>query len=65
MNHPQAAIDAARRVFSIEANAISAAFKAFDDTAFLQAVELLSTAPRIAAGGCGHSGIACRHFART
>ncbi len=34
-----------------------------DMEAFGRAVDLLSLAPRIAASGCGHSGIACQHFA--
>jgi D-arabinose 5-phosphate isomerase GutQ len=33
-----------------------------DEAAFGRAVELLASAPRIAASGCGHSGIACMHF---
>ncbi len=54
---------AAKQAFQIEEDAIRRAFDAVDRTAFIEAVELLSTAPRIAASGCGHSGIACMHFA--
>lgn len=54
---------AGRQAFDIEQDAIGRAFAAVDEAAFLKAVEVLSTAPRIAASGCGHSGIACRHFA--
>ena len=54
---------AGRQAFDIEQDAIGRAFAAVDEAAFLKAVEMLSTAPRIAASGCGHSGIACRHFA--
>ena len=32
---------------------------------FGQAVDALAAAERIAASGCGHSGIACRHFAHS
>lgn len=35
----------------------------FDEAAFERAVELLAKAERIGTSGCGHSGIACRHFA--
>jgi D-arabinose 5-phosphate isomerase GutQ len=54
---------AARRAYEIEQDAVGKAFAAVDETAFLDAVAALSRAPRIAASGCGHSGIACRHFA--
>ena len=36
-----------------------------DWEAFAKAVALLSRAERIAVSGCGHSGIACRHFAHS
>ena len=52
-----------RRAFAIEQDALARAFAAVDENAFLKAVEVLAAAPRIAASGCGHSGIACRHFA--
>ena len=52
-----------RRAFEIEQDALARAFAAVDENAFLKAVEVLAAAPRIAASGCGHSGIACRHFA--
>ena len=35
----------------------------FDEDAYAKAVKLLARAPRIAASGCGHSGIICQHFA--
>lgn len=54
---------AGRFAFDIEQNAIQQAFFAVDETRFVRAVELLAVAPRIAASGCGHSGIACMHFA--
>jgi D-arabinose 5-phosphate isomerase GutQ len=34
-----------------------------DKASFLKAITALAQAPRIAASGCGHSGIACMHFA--
>lgn len=54
---------AGRRAYEIEAEAITAADAAVCEEAFMAAVELLASAPRIAASGCGHSGIACQHFA--
>lgn len=57
------ALLAARAAFSIEAESIRSMERYFDEAAYEKAVNLLSAAPRIAASGCGHSGIACRHFA--
>lgn len=57
------ALLAARAAFSIEAESIRGMERYFDEAAYEKAVNLLSAAPRIAASGCGHSGIACRHFA--
>jgi len=34
-----------------------------DEAEFTRAVDILASAPRIAASGCGHTGIACQHFA--
>ncbi|MBE0691236.1 MAG: SIS domain-containing protein, partial [Anaerolineae bacterium] len=51
-----------RQAFQIEENALRSAFDALDDAAFLRAVEVLASAGRIAASGCGHTGIACQHF---
>ena len=53
----------AKAAFKIEADALSGMAEVVDEDAFVRAVELLAPAPRIAASGCGHSGIACRHFA--
>ena len=53
----------AAAAYSIEAEAIPHAFTGLDRKAFLRAVDALAQAPRIAASGCGHSGIACQHFA--
>ncbi|MDR2184583.1 MAG: SIS domain-containing protein [Treponema sp.] len=53
----------ARAAFTIEAGALMEMAETVDKAAFSRAVELLALAPRIAASGCGHSGIACMHFA--
>jgi len=57
------ALEIAKKAFDIEAKVLLDTAKQMDWTAFSKAVELLSQAERIAASGCGHSGIACRHFA--
>lgn len=57
------AMEAARNAFQIEADCLKDAFSHIDADEFLRAVESLASAPRIAASGCGHTGIACRHFA--
>ena len=49
--------------FKIEAESLLATAEAIDREEFEKAVVALANAPRIAAAGCGHSGIACRHFA--
>ena len=53
----------AMQTFRIEAESLAETAKVLDPEAFSRAVEVLSGAPRIAAAGCGHTGIACRHFA--
>ena len=53
----------AQEAFSIEAEALSFAWESMDKEAFGKAVDALKKAERIAASGCGHTGIACRHFA--
>lgn len=55
--------EAARDAYLIEAACLAEAFSRIDGTAFQKAVDVLIRAERIAASGCGHSGIACRHFA--
>ena len=57
------AIARAREAFAIEQQCLKEMLEKFDDTAFSAAVALLKDAPRIGASGCGHSGIACQHFA--
>lgn len=52
-----------RDVYRIEAECILEMEKHLDEDAFSKAVEMLKNAPRIGTCGCGHSGIACQHFA--
>lgn len=53
----------AKEAFVTEAECLSNAFSHIDSAEFSRAVDKLAIAPRIAASGCGHSGIACQHFA--
>ena len=57
------ALCAASAAFEIESDRIAKMAAYMEDTAFSEAVALLANAPRIGASGCGHSGIACQHFA--
>ena len=57
------ALDMALSAYDIEAECIREMKNHFDKDAFSKAVELLKNAERIASSGCGHSGIACKHFA--
>ena len=50
-------------VYEIESNCIKEMREYFDEAAYSKAIELLKTAPRIGATGCGYSGIICQHFA--
>ena len=59
----QESLAAARAAYEIEAACLQELAACFDEEAFASAVELLRTAPRIGASGCGHSGILCQHFA--
>lgn len=63
MNGQNCAWQAAQEAFRIEAEALSAMEKVLREEPFLRAVDALAGAERIASSGCGHSGIACRHFA--
>jgi D-arabinose 5-phosphate isomerase GutQ len=56
-------LEAARQAFMTEAECLSKAFAYIDENEFARAVAQLAVAPRIAASGCGHTGIACQHFA--
>ena len=53
----------AQQAYQIEADAVMHALSGIIQEDFLRAAEVLSQAPRIAASGCGHSGICCQHFA--
>jgi D-arabinose 5-phosphate isomerase GutQ len=55
----------AKESFLIESDSIKKALEHIDKGAFEQAVNALASADRIAASGCGHSGIACQHFAHS
>ncbi|MBQ8322746.1 MAG: SIS domain-containing protein [Clostridia bacterium] len=57
------ALNAARTAYDIESECIREMKKYFNEEAFSKAVALLCKAERIGAAGCGHSGIACQHFA--
>ena len=63
MTHANTPWEAAREAFRIESEAILSALEHIPEESFMKAVDVLKSAPRIAASGCGHSGIACRHFA--
>jgi len=56
-------IKTAYDAFKIESESILETAKVLDPAEFEKAVKALATAERIAAAGCGHSGIACQHFA--
>ena len=56
-------LQAAKSAFQIEAEAIALMPEKMDWQAFGKAVKALHAAARIGASGCGHSGIACQHFA--
>lgn len=58
-----AALTAARTAYDIEAECLAEMKNHFDEEAYSKAVALLAGATRIGAAGCGHSGIACQHFA--
>ncbi len=53
----------AMNAFKIESESLIKTMEAIDPKEFEKAVEALAKAERIAAAGCGHSGVACRHFA--
>ena len=57
------ALEAAKAAYEIERDCINEMISYFDEEAFSAAVELLKSAERIGASGCGHSGIICQHFA--
>ena len=57
------AIEQGFDTFRIEAESLLETAKVLDRGEFTRAVEVLAKAERIIAAGCGHSGIACKHFA--
>ena len=57
------AMDCALGAYDIEAECLKEMKNYFDPEAFSKAVEFLKGAERIGTSGCGHSGIACMHFA--
>ena len=57
--------ESALKAFQIESDSMLATRDCMDMESFSRAVDALAAAPRIAATGCGHSGIACRHFAHS
>lgn len=63
MEGAKRAWQAAEEAFRIEAGALAAMPEHLKEELFLKAVEMLAGAERIASSGCGHSGIACQHFA--
>ena len=59
------ALERAKESFQIEAKAISDTLDNMDFEALGKAVEVMSKCNMIATSGCGHSGIACMHFAHS
>lgn len=59
------AVERAKESFHIEAKAIADIVDYMDFDALGRAVDAMSGCERIAVSGCGHSGIACRHFAHS
>lgn len=56
-------MERAMNAFAIESESLLETAKVLDEKEFAKAVKALVKAPRIASTGCGHSGIAARHFA--
>ena len=59
------ALERSKESFRIEAKAVSDALDNMDFEALGKAVDAMCKCNRIATSGCGHSGIACRHFAHS
>ena len=55
--------ETAMNAFRIESESLIKTMEAIDPEQFAAVVDALAKAERIAAAGCGHSGIACQHFA--
>lgn len=56
-------ISDAMNAFAIESESLIETRRVIDEEQFAKAVKVLSSAERIASAGCGHTGIACQHFA--
>lgn len=56
------AVEMAKKAYLTESECILKMLDYFDEEVYSKAVKLLKNAPRIAAAGCGHSGIICQHF---
>lgn len=56
-------MERAKESFKIEADCLNEQLNYIDEKEFKRAIDVLAMAERIGASGCGHSGIACRHFA--
>jgi len=56
-------INRVREAYRIEAENITEMLEYLEEEELSKAVELLKNAVRIGTAGCGHSGIACQHFA--
>ena len=63
MSESNVNINSALEAFKIQSESILLTGENIDREEFKRAVIALSRADRICASGCGHSGIACRHFA--
>ncbi len=59
------ALEYAKESLRIESKAVSDVLEYMDFDAFAQVVEAMKNCQRIATSGCGHSGIACQHFAHS
>jgi len=55
----------AARSFDAEIGSLAATKAALGPAAFAEAVRAIASAERTAASGCGHSGVACAHFAHS
>lgn len=55
----------AQKSFQIESEAIKNTFQAIDPVSFGKAIDVMAKAERIGTSGCGHTGIACMHFAHS
>lgn len=56
-------LQSALSAFTTESESLIETAKVLDPKAFEKAVEVLAKAERIGTAGCGHTGIACQHFA--